>query len=94
MVGTALVKAIYTLPTWTRSARLIAEDAALREAGGGAPSQWACYRFAAKLREHGDMLTACLRVRRLPGVRLHVNLTILAQLADAAVRAGIAEQAG
>jgi hypothetical protein len=60
MVGAALVKAIYALPTWTRTARLIAEHAALREAIGGAPSHWACYRFAAKLRDHGDMLTACI----------------------------------
>jgi len=60
MVGAAIVKAIYALPTWTRTARLIAEHAALREAIGGAPSHWACYRFAAKLREHGDMLTACI----------------------------------
>ena len=60
MVGAALVKAVYALPTWTRTARLIAEHAALREAVGGAPSHWACYRFAAKLREHGDMLTACI----------------------------------
>src|SRR6266536_2908097 len=60
MVGAALVKAIYALPTWTRTARLIAEHAALREVIGGAPSHWACYRFAAKLREHGDMLTACI----------------------------------
>jgi transposase len=60
MVGAALVKALYCLPTWTRTARLIAEHAALREAIGGAPSHWACYRFAAKLRDHGDMLTACI----------------------------------
>ena len=60
MVGAALVKAIYALPTWTRTVRLIAEHAALRDAVGGAPSHWACYRFAAKLREHGDMLTACI----------------------------------
>ena len=60
MVGAALVKAVYALPTWTRTARLIAEHAALREVIGGAPSHWACYRFAAKLRDHGDMLTACL----------------------------------
>ena len=38
MVGAALVKALYALPTWTRTARLIAEHAALREAIGGAPS--------------------------------------------------------
>jgi hypothetical protein len=60
MVGAALVKAIYVLPTWTRTARLIAEHAALRGAIGGAPSHWACYRFAAKLRDHGDMLAACI----------------------------------
>ena len=60
MVGAALIKAVYCLPTWTRTARLIAEHAALREVTGGAPSNWACYRFAAKLRDHGDMLTACL----------------------------------
>jgi hypothetical protein len=34
-----------------------------------------------------------LRVRRLPRVRLHVDLTILAQLADAVARAGIAQAA-
>jgi IS5 family transposase len=60
MIGAALVKAIYALPTWTRTARLIAKYTALREAIGGAPSHWACYRFAAKLREHGDMLTTCI----------------------------------
>jgi hypothetical protein len=60
MVGVALAKAVYALPTWTRTARLIAEHAALREVIGGTPSNWACYRFAAKLRVHGDMLTACI----------------------------------
>ena len=38
MVGAVLVKAVYALPTWTRTARLIAEHAALREVIGGAPS--------------------------------------------------------
>jgi transposase len=60
MVGAALVKAVYALPTWTRTARLIAEHAVLRKAIGGAPSHWACYRFTAKLRDHGDMLTECI----------------------------------
>ncbi len=49
-----------TPPTWTRTARLIAEHAALRETIGGAPSHWACYRFAVKLREHDDLLTTCI----------------------------------
>ncbi len=60
MVGAALVKAVYALPTWSRTARLIDEHDALREAIGGAPSQWACYRFAEKLRKHGDALATCL----------------------------------
>lgn len=60
MVGAALAKALYALPTWTRTARLIAEHATLREVIGGAPSHWACYRFATKLRDHGDMLAACI----------------------------------
>lgn len=47
-------------PTWTRTARLITEHAALLKAIGGAPSHWACYRFTAKLRDHGDMLTECI----------------------------------
>ena len=34
-----------------------------------------------------------LRVRRLPSVTLHANLTILTQLANAVPRAGTAEQA-
>lgn len=60
MIGAALVKAVYALPTWTRTAKLISEHATLREIIGGAPSHWACYRFAGKLRDHGGMLTACL----------------------------------
>jgi hypothetical protein len=60
MVGAALAKAVYALPPWTRTARLVAEHAALREVIGAAPSNWACYRFAGKLRAHDGMLTACL----------------------------------
>ena len=60
LVGAALIKAVYALPTWTRTVRLIAEHASLREAIGGAPSNWACYRFAAKLREHCDALAKCI----------------------------------
>jgi hypothetical protein len=49
LVGAVLVKAVYALPTWARTARLIAGHEALRKAIGGAPSQWACYRFDEKL---------------------------------------------
>lgn len=60
MVGTCLVKSLYAIPTWTRTAALIREHAALADALGGTPSEWACYRFAKKLREHKPLLDACL----------------------------------
>lgn len=60
--------------------RLVAEHAALRDALGAVPSQWACYRFAAKLREHSAALADCLdRVtdglhKLMPGMGEHVAL--------------------
>lgn len=75
MVGMALAKSMYALPTWAKLVRLVSEHAALQAAlgcVGDVPSQWACYRFAKKLRENGDALDACVsRViaelhRRLP----------------------------
>lgn len=75
MVGMALAKSMYALPTWAKLVRLVEEHAALQAAlgcVGDVPSQWACYRFAKKLREHTDALDATIaRViaelhRRLP----------------------------
>jgi hypothetical protein len=62
MIGMALAKSLYQLSTWTRTARLVAEHRALRDVLGceGCPSEWACYRFARKLREHSDTLADCL----------------------------------
>ncbi len=60
MVGMALVKSLYVLPTWTRTVRLVAEHAALRKAIGGTPSADACYRFTRKLREHKGLLDSCI----------------------------------
>ncbi len=61
MVGMALAKSLYALPTWTRTVRLVREHAALGAAmGGEVPSEWACYRFARKLREHSDTFARCL----------------------------------
>jgi hypothetical protein len=65
MVGMALTKHVYALPTWTRTVALVREHAALRTALGCAnassvPSVHACYRFAAKLRKCKPLLDACL----------------------------------
>ena len=54
MVGVALVKALYAIPTWTRTVALVAEHAALAATLGAMPSVDACYRFTAKLRRHGS----------------------------------------
>jgi hypothetical protein len=63
MVGIALAKSIYAVPTWTRVVALVTEHPALRAAitgGTPMPSVYACYRFTAKLRLYGDMLDGCL----------------------------------
>jgi hypothetical protein len=60
LIGACLVRSIYALPTWTRTAQLIAEHAALADAVGGTPSEWACYRFMTKLRQHSTALADCV----------------------------------
>jgi len=63
MVGIALAKSIYALPCWTRVVRLVREHTALQDAlgcVGAVPSEWACYRFTRKLRDHGDLLDRCI----------------------------------
>src|SRR6266487_3003130 len=65
MVGMALAKSLYTLPTWTRTVALACEHVALRAALGcpdpaDVPSVHACYRFTAKLRAFKPLLDACL----------------------------------
>jgi hypothetical protein len=51
MVGITLAKSLYAIPTWTHTVALVREHSALG-CEGDAPTEWACYRFAAKLREH------------------------------------------
>jgi transposase len=60
MLGACLVKALYALPTWTRVADLIAEHPGLSDTLGGAPSHWACYRFATKLRKERERIAGCI----------------------------------
>jgi Transposase domain (DUF772)/Transposase DDE domain len=65
MVGMALAKHLYTLPTWTRTVALVREHTALRMALGctdpaSVPSVHACYRFTRKLRAFKPLLDACL----------------------------------
>jgi Transposase DDE domain len=64
MVGMALAKSIYAVPTWTRLVALVSEHATLRAVITGAthdvPSVYACYRFTAKLRAYSDLLAQCI----------------------------------
>src|ERR1700727_1346039 len=63
MIGMALAKSLYTIPTWTRTVALVAEHPALAaviEPDGDVPSVYACYRFTAKLREHAHLLEGCI----------------------------------
>jgi DDE family transposase/transposase-like protein DUF772 len=63
MVGLALAKSLYALPTWTKAVALVREHWALQRAlgcEGNPPSVYAAYRFAEKLRAHGDKLERCI----------------------------------
>jgi hypothetical protein len=63
MVGMALAKSVYALPTWTKVVALVAEHWRLQRAldcEGDPPSKWAAYRFAAKLRENGAAVERCI----------------------------------
>jgi len=60
MLGMFLIKSVYVLPTWTRTAALVADHDALQAVLGCAPSVYACYRFATKLRDHHDRVTECI----------------------------------
>jgi hypothetical protein len=63
MIGMALAKSLYALPCWTRTVALVREHPALAAViapDGNVPSQWACYRFTAKLRDHAPMLERCI----------------------------------
>jgi Transposase DDE domain/Transposase domain (DUF772) len=62
MVGMALAKSLYALPTWTKTVALVDEHQALRETIAGddeVPSVFACYRFSKKLRDFKPMLLRC-----------------------------------
>jgi hypothetical protein len=62
MVGIALVKSRYAIPTWTKTVALIKEHEALAKVicpDGDIPSVFACYRFTKKLIEYGDVVEKC-----------------------------------
>lgn len=63
MVGLALCKSLYAIPTWTKTVALVREHWALQRAlgcEGNPPSVFAAYRFAEKLRDQGDKLQRCI----------------------------------
>ncbi|HET7120503.1 MAG TPA: transposase, partial [Solirubrobacterales bacterium] len=63
MVGLALAKSLYALPTWTKVVALVADHWRLQRVlgcEGDPPSKWAAYRFAEKLRDNGDSVGRCI----------------------------------
>jgi transposase len=63
MIGMALAKSLYAIPTWTRTVALVTEHPALAAViapDGDVPSVYACYRFTAKLRDHTRLLEGCI----------------------------------
>ena len=63
LVGLALAKSIFGLPTWTRVVALVADHWKLQRVlgcEGNPPSQWSLYRFTAKLRQNNEALQRCI----------------------------------
>lgn len=63
MVGLALAKSLYALPTWTRVVALVADHWKLQRVlgcEGNPPSQWSAYRFGKKLRENAPSVERCI----------------------------------
>ena len=63
MIGLALAKSLYALPTWTKVIELVGEHWKLQRVlgcEGDPPSKWAVYRFAKKLRENDAALERCI----------------------------------
>lgn len=63
MIGLALAKSLYAIPTWTKTVALVKEHWALQRAlgcEGKPPSVYAAYRFAEKLRDNGEMVNRCI----------------------------------
>ncbi len=63
MIGLALCKSLYAIPTWTKTVALVREHWALQRVlgcEGKPPSVWSAYRFAEKLRDNGEMVERCI----------------------------------
>jgi hypothetical protein len=63
MLGLALTKSLYAIPTWTKTVALVAEHWKLQRVlgcEGNPPSVYAAYRFAEKLRTNGEMVERCI----------------------------------
>jgi len=63
MVGLALAKSLYAIPTWTKVIALVADHWKLQRVlgcEGNPPSVYAAYRFAEKMRANGHMLDRCI----------------------------------
>src|SRR5258708_25948442 len=60
MVGLALIKSVYQLPTWTRTVAQVCDNPRLQDVLGTVPSIDAAYRFTRKLRANKTLLTVCI----------------------------------
>lgn len=63
MVGLALAKSLYAIPTWTKVVALVADHWKLQRVlgcEGDPPSVYAAYRFQEKLRGNREMVERCI----------------------------------
>jgi hypothetical protein len=79
-VAMILVKWLYQSRKWVDTVALVENDPELRAVvcdGGPVPSNWVCYRFAEKLREHPALIST-LQARDTRQNAVHHNLAVQA----------------
>jgi hypothetical protein len=84
LLGVALAKGIYAIPTWSATVSLVHEHDGLQRTLGDCPSVYAAYRFSVKLRHHGHLLEGCIErvLRRLRAERPGMGENIAIDASD------------
>jgi Transposase DDE domain len=84
LLGVALTKSIYAIPTWSRTVALIHEHPGLQDALSDCPSVYAAYRFATKLRIYDELLKATIDrvLRRLGREKPHMGQSVAIDASD------------
>lgn len=92
LLGIALVKSIYGISTWSKTAALVEEHEGIQRALGAVPSVYAAYRFASKLVAHKELIDSCVTrvLERLRSERPEMGENISIDASDLPAHSSVA----